>query len=354
MRQPLNMAIIGCGWAGQRHAQSSIIAGVLVKWAVDVDLDRAKKLSHTLGQAGMHTNVSNDFQGVLNDPDVDAVCLCTPHDLHAPMALQAASSGKHILVEKPLAANLTQADQMIAAADKANVILMVAENVRFSPVYRKIASDIKAGLIGDPAFVQISRHAYLRESFIHDRPWFLDAKQAAGGIMMSGGIHDFETMRMLIGDVESVYSLRAPQRFMEMESDDTSAALIRFRTGAVGMLYESFISKRLTTAAGPEVHTLRVDGALGSIAWEGGRIVRVFTEHPVRKITNQLVAHDFYIPEKDTFVDLISHFVKCIHTGTVPITNGRSQRHALAAVMAAYRSMESGAAEIVGDTPFIQ
>ncbi len=350
MHQPLNLAIVGCGWAGLRHALSCKAIGVQVRWAVDLDLHRADELRDALGPAGIDTKISYDFQDVLHDPKTDAVSLCLPHDLHAPTALQAAVAGKHILVEKPLAANLEQADAMIAAAGQAGVVLMVAENVRFSSIYRKIAEYLNAGLIGSPAFIQITRQAYLRESFIHDRPWFLDAAKAAGGIMMSGGIHDFETMHMLIGEMESVYSLRAPQRFMEMEGDDTSAALIRFRDGVVGVLVESFITKRLTTAAGPEVHTVRVDGTLGSIAWEGGRIIRLFTERQEGKIDENLIAHDVYVPEADTFVQIMSHFASCIKTGQEPITSGRSQRHALAAVMAAYNSMTSGTPVVVDGT----
>ena len=83
--------------------------------------------------------------------------------------------------------------------------------------------------------------------------------------MMSGGVHDFETMRLLLGEIESVQALRARQRFQEMEGDDTSVALVRFRSGAVGTLVESFLMKSLVTAAGPEVHTLRVDGTLGHL-----------------------------------------------------------------------------------------
>jgi len=105
---------------------------------------------------------------------------------------------------------------------------MVAENVRFSPLFHKIRSLLQNGVIGQTALIQMTRECYLTRSFLEDRRWFLDSKAAAGGIMMSGGIHDFETMRMLIGEVESVHALRARQRFMEMEGDDTSVALIKF------------------------------------------------------------------------------------------------------------------------------
>jgi predicted dehydrogenase len=160
--------------------------------------------------------------------------------------------------------------------------------------------------------------------------------------MMSGGIHDFETMRMLIGEVESVYALRAPQRFLEMEGDDTSVAALRFRNGAVGTLIESFMMKCLTTATGAEVHTLRIDGELGHIAWEGGRTVRVFSEHDEWRSADQIVQHEIDVPRTDSFASLLAHFFECVETDQEPITSGRSQRAPLACVMAAYASMQSG------------
>ncbi|MDF1513642.1 MAG: Gfo/Idh/MocA family oxidoreductase [Anaerolineae bacterium] len=350
MRQPVRIAIIGCGWAGLRHARACQAVGVRVSWAVDLDSTRAQQVCDSLGSDGMDTRITSDVQQVLHDSTTDAVSLCLPHNLHAPVAIEAAEKGKHILVEKPLAANLAQADAMIASAGQSGLILMVAENVRFHPIYLKISDLIQSGLIGKPAFIHISRQAYLRADFISNRPWFLDEEQAAGGMMMSGGIHDFETMRMLIGDVESVYSLRAPQRFLEMEGDDTSIALVGFRNGVVGMLDESFISKRLTTAAGPEVHTIRIEGSLGSITWDGGQTIRLFTECPIPEFAGALSAHDIHVPEQDTFVAIYEHFMACIHAGQEPLTSGRSQRHALAAVEAAYQSMKSGLPVIVDKT----
>jgi UDP-N-acetyl-2-amino-2-deoxyglucuronate dehydrogenase len=339
---PLQIAIIGCGWAGRQHARACAALGVQVRWAVDTNVARATALATLLPQTDHGLRTTSAYRDALADPHLDAVSICLPHNLHASVAIDAARAGVHVLVEKPLAANLDEADRMIAAADDAGIILMVAENVRFDAVYLKIRELLQEGTIGEPALLHMTRQCYLRESFLRDRRWFLDAEAAAGGIMMSGGIHDFETMRMLIGEVEQVYALRAPQRFPEMEGDDTSIAAIRFQNGAVGTLVESFVMKSLTTAAGPEVHTLRVDGELGHIAWEGGRTLRVFSEGSEWQIGGRLSEHEIDVPQADSFTALLAHLIHCIATGEEPITSGRSQRVPLACVMAAYESMSTG------------
>jgi len=338
MERPIGVAIVGCGWAGVRHAQAYIACGAQLRWAVDVDRGRAKGIQGM--QEGIRTTA--DYREALEDPRVDAVDICLPHDLHAPVATEAAEAGKHVLCEKPIAASLEGADRMIEAAEGAGVVLMVAENVRFTPLFRRIRDLLQDGVIGQPALIQMTRQCYLTHSFLEERRWFLDAQAAAGGIMMSGGIHDFETMRMLIGEVESVRALRARQRFVEMEGDDTSVALIRFCDGTVGTLVESFIMKSLTTASGPEVHTLRIDGDLGSLSVQDGRTIHLFSEREELLFGGSLAQHDIYVPPQDTFVLEIKHFLQCIRTGMEPITSGRSQRRPLEIVLAAYRSMEAG------------
>lgn len=342
MDRPARVALIGCGWAGERHARGYLQAGATLAWALDTREERAARLREGLGAAGAATRVGTDYRAALADPDVEAVDICLPHDLHAPVAIEAAAAGKHVLVEKPLAATLAEADAMIAAAGRAGVVLMVAENVRFDPVLLEVRDLLRAGVIGRPALVQLTRECYLRQSFMVDRPWFLSARAAAGGIMMSGGVHDFEALRMLIGEVASVHALRARQRFTEMEGDDTSVALVRFRDGTVGTMVESFLMKSLTTAAGPEVHTLRIDGDLGNIAVGEGRRIRIFSEHPDWSRGGAPTAHELHVPEGDTFAAEIAHFLACLRSGDEPITSGRSQRASLACVLAAYRAMETG------------
>lgn len=333
----MRIAVIGCGWAGEHHASAFTRAGAEVYWAIDTDEARAQALGAASGARS-----ATDYRHALDDPTVRAVAICLPHHLHAPVAVAAAEAGKHVLCEKPIATTLQEADAMIAAAERAGVVLMIAENEQFSPLYNTLRDLLADGAIGQPALVQLTRECYLTRSLVEDRPWFLDARRAAGGMMMSGGVHSFATLLMLIGDVESVYALRARQRFVEMEGDDTSIAAVRFRDGAVGTLVESFVMKSLITAAGSELHTLRIDGDSGSLIVRDGHTIRLFSERPELQTGGALAEHDIYVPAADTFLLEIEHFLASIQTGQAPLTSGRAQRHPLEIVLAAYRSMESG------------
>ena len=335
------VAIIGCGLAGVKHAQALQSCGAEVLWTIDTAEDRAKSLSQQLkGKA----RASRDYQAALEDRRVEAVDICLPHDLHEPVTLAAAEAGKHILCEKPMAATLAEADRMITACEKAGVVLMIAENERFSPRNIKLRELLDREVIGRPALLQMTRECYLTRSFLEERRWFLNAKAAAGGIMMSGGVHDFSSGLFLMGDVESVYSLRAAQRFIEMEGDDTSVALLRFKNGAVGVFVESFVMKSLVTAAGPEVHTLRIDGELGSLKVNDAQIIEIYSENEDFWQGETLTQHDLYVPDENTFDLEVKHFLDCLHTGRAPLTDGRLMRRPLEIVLAAYHSMESGQA----------
>jgi predicted dehydrogenase len=338
VKRPIRVGIIGCGWAGRRHAQAFKQCGVEVRWAADLDKTRAESLCG--GREGCRP--AADYREALDDADVDTVSVCLPHDLHARVTVEAVEAGKHVLCEKPMAASLEEADLMIAAAERSEKVLMIAENVRFNPLFHKIRDLLEDGVIGQPALIQMTREAYLTRSFLEERPWFLNRQAAAGGIMMAGGIHDFETMRMLIGEVESVQALQARQRFLEMGGDDTSVALVRFHDGTVGVLVESFVMKSLTTAAGPEVHTLRIDGDLGSLSVRDDQTICLFSEREDFLPGGALAQHEIHVPPKDTFMLEIEHFIQCIQMGKEPVTSGRSQRRSLEIVLAAYRSMASG------------
>jgi predicted dehydrogenase len=338
--RPFTVAIIGCGWAGARHARAFASQGVAIAWAIDFDAARTQAVANL--QAG--TRASADYREALDDRDLDAVDICLPHHLHARVSIEAIARGKHVLCEKPLAATLPEADGMIRAAEKAGVTLMVAENEVFSPLYRRARDLIAAGAIGRPALVQMTRGCFLEESFKKERPWFLDERAAAGGMMMSGGVHDFEKLRMIIGEVTAVFARRAPQRFADMQGDDTSVAILRFANGAVGLMVQSFLMKNALTRSGVEEHTLRIEGENGSIraaGTNGGRILLFRDSVADPLLADAPFETEMIIPEVDTFELETAHFVACVRDGREPITAARKMRRPLALVLAAYESMQT-------------
>jgi len=339
MSKQLGIAIIGCGWAGIRHAKAFADQGEQLRWAVDTSLDRANGIARL--QAGAQATC--DVNDALKDPSVTAVDICLPHNLHGEFAVAAAIAGKHILCEKPLAVSLAEADRMIQSAEKAHVILMVAENEVFSPLYLRVRDLIQANAIGKPVLVQMVRGCYLEQSFRMQRPWFLDQRAAGGGIMMSGGVHDFEKLRMIVGEVASVFALRAPQRFAEMQGDDTSVAMFKFANGAIGIMTQSYLMKSALTASGIEEHSLRIEGETGSIravGTNGGRITIFRDTTSDGQLSGFPSESDIVVPEVDTFGLEIAHFIDCIKNGSEPITAGSRMRRSLELVIAAYKSMK--------------
>lgn len=320
------VAVVGCGWAGSRHARALIEAGARLCWAVDTDPGRARAVACLGPDARPTVSLEEALAG-----GVDVVDVCLPHALHADVCIAASEAGKDVLCEKPLAVTLEQADRMTEAAERAGTLLMVAENECFSPVNVRVGDLLEGGAIGRPAVVQASRECDLRESFRRERRWFLDPDQAGGGILMAGAVHDFAKLRMLLGEVAEVHALRARQRFEEMGGEDTVVLTIRFASGVVGTLVESFFMLGPLTAGGDEVHRLRIDGDAGSIEVAADGRVRVTTDGGTDLLE---------VPSPNTFDLEVRHFLDCVRSRAEPLTSARRQRGSLAAVRAAYLSME--------------
>jgi UDP-N-acetylglucosamine 3-dehydrogenase len=326
--QRWRMGIIGCGWAGEQHARAMrALEGRIELCAladVNVEVAKARAVDWQVQKW------TDDYKELLDRHSLDAVTICLPHHLHAPVATEAAEAGVHVLVEKPIATSLVEADAMIAAADAAGVQLMVAEDVRFDATYSRASELVRAGALGDVIQVRLSREHQMHD-YLRRRPWFLE--QESGGIMYSGGIHSFEVLRMLCGEVEHVYGLTGPKALPEMVSDDTSVALAGMQGGAIAVLAESFSFR--TPRRG--LHAT-VQGSSGSMRFHGDRIQLYFAPqdgHP------ELV-ETIETPSGDTVRVEMAHFIDCLEGTAVPITSGREERKPLVAVLATYESIRRG------------
>jgi predicted dehydrogenase len=326
--EPIGVALIGAGWAGNRHAMAyralpdrgRIVA--VMDARLGVAQDRAREWGASFA--------TDDLAAALARPDVRAVDICLPHTLHAAVADAALSAGKDVLVEKPFATSLPEADAMTAAAARARRVLMVAENVRYDAVYLRMAALIFSGVIGAPFLCRVCRDHQMHDS-LRARPWFFT--DPTGGIMWSGGIHDIETVRMMMGDapVQEVYAAAARKTLAEMTTDDTSVALFRMEGGGVALLSESF------STHAPRGERIRVEvfGPEGSLLTDGDGTLTVVTPGGETRVEQ--------IEREETFTTEIRHFLDCIRAGEEPATAAWAMRPGLAAILAAQASMAVGA-----------
>jgi predicted dehydrogenase len=327
MAAPIGVALIGAGWAGERHAQAyrTLREQVRIVAVADTRPVVAETCSHEW-QIPFATGV---WAEAIAQPEVDAVDICLPHTLHAEVAQAALAARKHVLVEKPYATSISEADTMIAAAARAGRICMVAENVRYDAVYRRMAARIAAGAIGTPFLCRVFRDHNMHDD-LRLRPWFFT--DPTGGIMWSGGIHDIETVRMLMGDmpIVDVYATAARKTLHEMETDDTSVGIFRLEGGGVAFLSESF------STHAPDGARIRAEvfGPDGSLLADGGDTL-TFVRPGGATTTEQ-------IETEETFRAEIRHFLDCINTGIEPDTTVRRMRPGVAAILAAQASMALG------------
>jgi predicted dehydrogenase len=162
-------------------------------------------------------------------PDVDIVDICSPTHLHHEMALKAAAAGKHVVCEKPLARTTQQAQEIVAACQKAGVQLLVAHVVRFFPEYALARSAVVEGQIGKPGVLRLHRGSYRPKKPAGN--WFLD-EDKSGGILMDLMIHDYDYACWVAGDVESVSARRVTEAHPDAPVD-YGLVILSHRSGAL-------------------------------------------------------------------------------------------------------------------------
>jgi predicted dehydrogenase len=193
-------------------------------------------------EKGRTFNIPHAFDSVealVKHPDVDAVFIVSANSQHAQDTLTAARAGKHVLVEKPMAMNVAETEQMIDACRRTNVRLMVGQMVRLSPLIVRMKELIESGLIGKVAFVKAE---YMYDARLSLRRWMWNRKVAGGGATFDIGVHCLDTIRYLLDDdVVSVKSQLAPIP-TETSTEETTLLALKFSQGIPASIYCSFVT----------------------------------------------------------------------------------------------------------------
>ena len=325
---PMNMAVIGVGF-GQFH-----IRGILndparfhLSMICDQDVERINKEMLNRLKIPSTCRIVSDYHATLSDSAIHAVVVSLPHHLHEQACVEAARAGKHIIVDKPIARTLAEADHIIQEAAKNKVTLMVAYNQRFSPMYQKIRELVSSGAIGQPVYA-ITRH---NQNFNPPAGANWRSKTSVGGgCVMGSGVHNLDLMRWFFGEPQEVfaYGTRDPQR---LEAEVAASISFRYRSGLV-----------VNFSCNWGAH-----GALNGFEWGEWAVFGARGDIAMRNETLQ-VGREFgkttesITPDASACETLWVHFANSISNGTKPLTNGLDARASLSLVLKIYESMEKG------------
>jgi myo-inositol 2-dehydrogenase/D-chiro-inositol 1-dehydrogenase len=228
----VNLAVIGTGRMGSVHVKNIARSLPEINLAAicDIRLEVARAVADELSIE----RAVKDYHELLADKSIDAVLIATSTDTHAMIVKDAAAAGKQIFCEKPLAPNLEDIKDMLAAVKKTGVKLQVGFNRRFDKSYRKVHEVIASNEMGRPCILNITNRD----------PEFpsMDFLRVSGGIFLDLVIHDFDMIRYQLGDVEEIYAIGAAlvkPEISEFGDLDNDIITLKFKNGAIGVINNS-------------------------------------------------------------------------------------------------------------------
>jgi predicted dehydrogenase len=278
-----------------------------------------------------------DYREALTRDDVDAMSICLPHHLHCKATVESARAGKHVLVEKPMARTLKEADEMIAAAKRVGVKLMVAEHHRFIPSVLKAKELIDNGVLGEVFLIQCSLFHHDQYPGVLWGGWKSDNAKRGGGALLSAAVHRVNVLRTLGGDISSVYCLVPPKSYFDGE--DTALLSIRFKNGVIGSLVTSWATRLKTLTPGPWFSIYGTEGSALSGPWPNCQDLSVYSTKLPECSEGPI---EMNLEERDIYIEEIKDFLDSIRTGREPLVSGEEGRKDIEVCLAGYRSAGEG------------
>ena len=329
MNRQLNVAVLGCGRMGEVHGEA--YAGLPDESRVfyaSRDPDRATGYANRFGGVG----VFGEYQEAIQTPDIDLVDICLPDHLHAATAEAAFAAGKHVLVEKPMATSLADADRMIRAGERAGRTLTIAENFRFLPHLERAKELVAESALGEIFLIEVNHFESL-----HPRGWRTQTTDDAGGTLIDVGHHFVDMAVQLGGPVDWVFAQFAQRTLRDFTGEDTAVVMLGYASGVIGHL-----AVTIGAPGAPPQPTFIVCGTKASLYfdWQSG----LWTGEGRAWSPSTLVLAK--APEPPDSFDywgvaihaMVRSVVSDLRAGLAPRITGDIGRHDLALILAARQS----------------
>jgi predicted dehydrogenase len=329
---PVRVAAVGCGYWGPNAIRNlDSVPGFELCSVCDSDAERLRPVAARYPAARPTTDANNLF----DDASIDAVYISTPVSTHYQLVKRALESGKHVLVEKPLATTVEQAESLATLAAAKGLTLMVGHTFVFSPPVRKVKELIDSGVIGPIYYVETTRVN-------------LGLFQKDVSVLWDLGPHDLSILTYWLGEVPIQVSARG-RSFLGEALEDVAFVTLEFPSGILAQVQISWLAPsklRRTSVVGRERMVVYDD-------LEPVEKVKVYDRGVDRQPASfgeyQLTyrSGDILSPRLDTTEPLYlecAHFLECIQTGREPDTSPRSGVEVVRVIQAAERSLRQGGA----------
>jgi predicted dehydrogenase len=316
----MRVAIVGTGRMGEAHGRAWSALGPEVEVAAVVGRGEPHPLAAASG-----VPVTTDLDGVLSDPGIGIVSICTPTDTHLDLTARALEAGKHVLLEKPLTRSVADGARLVQLGEQGSGLLMVAHVVRFFPAYAAVRDLADEGVLGTVREVHADRL-----SAEGGRPAWLDDEERSGGFLVDLAVHDFDQLLLLLGQARRVRAVPA--------AEGTAEVTVEHEGGGVGRVHAGWD----LPASSPFRTLLEVVGdrgrarAAGGEAHQGGSELEVEADGVRRSTT---------IDVGEPYTAQARYFLECVRTGSAPVHGDP------AASLAALRLALGARAALLSGTP---
>jgi len=344
-----NISIAGCSRVAHLHAKAiqnipnAQLTGV---WS------RTEKKATDFAKV-YKTKAFRDISAMIAENKSDLVIVCSAHPYHIQPTIEAAKAGANVLVEKPLASDLQDCDDMIKTCKKYNVSLGVISQRRwYEPVVR-VKNAIDSGKIGKPVLATVTMLGWRDKSYYESDEWRGSWKKEGGGVLVNQSPHQLDIMLWFMGEIDEVYGIWRNLNHPYIEVDDTAVAIVKFKSGAIGNI---LLSNSQKPGMYGKVHVHGENGASAGVQTDGGAMFIAgrtgVAEPPVNDLWTipgeEHLLKEWIREDTDTFNNCdptivymqyqIEEYLQSIAAGREAAVNGEAGRRTVELFTAIYRS----------------
>ncbi|MEL6301958.1 MAG: Gfo/Idh/MocA family oxidoreductase [Pseudomonadota bacterium] len=333
----LKYGLVGCGRIAVRHAE--LLGGdSLTKSSLAAVCDLVPEKAQSLGEK-YGVPFFTDMHEMMRNVDLDVVSILTESGAHAENVVELAPYGKHLVVEKPMALTLSDADQMILACDKNDVRLFVVKQNRFNKPVLKLREALDEGRFGLIVMGTV-RVRWCRPQRYYDQDSWRGTWALDGGVLTNQASHHVDLLEWMLGEPESVFAM-SRTALADIEAEDTIVVTVRFKSGALGVI-------EATTATRPK----DLEGSLSILGEKGAVVVGGFAvnelqtwEFAEQVDSDRKVVEEFSVNPPDVYgfghKSYYEHVERCLLEGGATLVDGIEGRKSLELISAIYESVET-------------